>query len=286
MNSKFVFGLVALAALAAFAPGLAAPADPQLDQGMRQVQEGELQPGIATLEGVVQRLEHTAAARHEVALAHVWIAIARLGLNQSNLARTSMAAAVQADPTLSLGADEFPPQVVLLFEDVRSQAASVAAAPSAAPAAKKKGGGKGLLIGGAVAVVGGGAALAAGGGGGGSVTTTTVPVTTAAVCTDPATSALPVFTFPVNGSTVRGVVSVSCPLPANFAQSCVDFVAYSVLPDCGRTFTLIGRPNTPPFSAVWDSATVPNGQHCLECGLWDKQGRPGPVQHITITVAN
>lgn len=283
--SSLRFAVVALAALAALPPGLAAPADPQLDQGMRQVQEGELQPGIATLEAVVRRLEHTAGAGHDVALAHVWIAIARLGLNQSNMARASMAAAVKADPRLTLGADEFPPQVVLLFDDVRTQAASTAAAPSPAPPAKK-GGGKGLLIGGAVAVVGGGAALAAGGGGGGSVTTTTVPVTTAAACTDPAASALPVFSFPVNGSTVRGVVSVSCPLPANFAASCVDFVAYSVLPDCGRTFTIIGRPTAPPFSAVWDSATVPNGQHCLECGLWDKQGRPGPVQHITITVAN
>ena len=82
------------------------------------------------------------------------------------------------------------------------------------------------------------------------------------------------------------MISVSCQTPAAFPPSCIAFVAYSVLPQCGRTFTLIGQPTAPPYGVVWDSATIPNGTHCLECGLWDLQGRFGPVQHITVTISN
>ena len=48
------------------------------------------------------------------------------------------------------------------------------------------------------------------------------------------------------------MVSVSCQIPADFPTSCIAFVAYSVLPSCGRTFTLIGQPTAPPYNVVWD----------------------------------
>jgi hypothetical protein len=261
----------------------AAPAtDVEIERGIRQVHEGELQAGIATLEAALQRPAGTTAAR-DVALAHVWIGIAHMGLDQLNEARASMRAAVEADRTLTLSPDEFPTQVVLLFQDATAGLAPApAVTPPAPPAPVKKGHGKAVLIGGAVAATAAGVVVATGG----SASPTPRPSPTSVTCTDPAQTALPVFAFPANGATVRGVVSVSCQVPADFPTSCIAFVAYSVLPSCGRTFTLIGQPTAPPYGVIWDSATVPNGVQCLECGLWDTQGRPGPVQHVTVTIAN
>jgi hypothetical protein len=261
--------------------GLDGPADPEIERGVRQVQEGELQAGIATLEGAVLR---PGVARRDVALAHVWIGIAHLGLDRPGPARASMQAARDADPTLALSPDEFPPHVVLVFQEAVA-AAPVAPPPVPAPESQpgrppeKKGHGRAYLIGGAAAVAAGGIALAAGG-------PAPSPSPSPLTCTDPAQSGQPAFDFPTNGATIRGVVSVSCQPPAGFPTACIQFIAYAVLPQCERTFSLIGQPSAAPYTAVWDSATVPNGVHCLECGLWDRQGRPGPVQHVTVTVAN
>jgi hypothetical protein len=187
------------------------PSDDALARGMRQVEGGEFDAAVVTLDGVVRRFAAQASPPRELARAYLYLAIAYLGLSQEQTAKATFLDALKADRTLVLSTGEFPPRIVQFFQQVKKEsedaaakvpaaapatvAAPAAPAPPAtapgpaarpsAPAAEKKGGSKALLVvgGGAAAALVGALALGGGGGdtdGGGvpaptTTTTTTLP---------------------------------------------------------------------------------------------------------------
>jgi hypothetical protein len=126
--------VLALAA-GVFARGVMAR-DPQLESGIRQVQEGEMATALVTLDDAIQRLSRPGAPVRELALAHVWSGIARLGLGSKSAAQESMRRAIQADPKLTLSSQEFPPHVVLMFDEIRNEVAN-RTAPAAAATSRR-----------------------------------------------------------------------------------------------------------------------------------------------------
>jgi len=170
-----------------------ATADAELQRGIRQVEDGDYDPAIVTLDAAARRLGGDPAHARDLSQAYLYLGIAYIGKGHEAAAKAKFREAVAQIKDLTLSPDKFPPKVIDLFEAARAEARAQAtpapaAAPSAAPAAasaKKGGGGKTILIVGGLAAVGGGVALAAGGGGGGSSgsaggggatpTTTTLP---------------------------------------------------------------------------------------------------------------
>jgi hypothetical protein len=150
-------------------------ADAELQRGIRQVEDGDYDPAIVTLDAAARRLAGDPTRVRDLSQAYLYLGIAYIGKGHEAAAKAKFREAVAQIKDLTLSADKFPPKVIDLFEAARAEAQAQsapvpAAAPSAAPAAsaKKGGSGKTILIVGGLAAVGGGVALAAGGGGGGS----------------------------------------------------------------------------------------------------------------------
>jgi hypothetical protein len=159
------------------------PTDFGLSEGMKQVDEGEFDNAIVTLDTAARRLAADPKRVRELSQAYLYLGIAYVGKGHEAAAKAKFREALAGMKDLSLSAERFPPKVVDLFEAARADARAESPLPTsaAAPAPPaKKGGGKGLLVVGGLAVVGGGVALAAGGGGGGgsSPTTTTAAAQT------------------------------------------------------------------------------------------------------------
>jgi hypothetical protein len=168
-------------------------ADADLLRGIRQVEDGDYDPAIVTLDAAARRLTGDPARARDLSQAYLYLGIAYIGKGHEAAAKAKFREAVAQIKDLTLSPDKFPPKVIDLFEAAREEARAQAtpapaAAPTPAPAAvaKKGGSGKTLLIVGGLAAVGGGVALAAGGGGGGggggstggggaTPTTTTLP---------------------------------------------------------------------------------------------------------------
>jgi hypothetical protein len=161
--------------------------DPEVLEGIRQVDEGDYDAAILTLDTAARRLARDPARAQEVAQAYLHLGVAYLGKGHEASARAQFREALARVKDLDLSPEKFAPKVIEAFEQARAESGrgAVAAAPAPPPdhpapvaatqaAAEKKGGGKGLLIGGLlVAGVGGGVAVAAGGGGGGGSATPT-----------------------------------------------------------------------------------------------------------------
>lgn len=168
---------LALAVLAPPAAQAQAPArDPEVDKGVAQVDEGDYDAAIFTLDTAARRLAADPARLREMSRAYLYLGIAYVGKGHEAAAKAKFREALAGMKDLSLSPEKYPPKVIDLFEAARSEAA--ASAPAAAQPPRKGGGSKGLLIGLGAVAVGGGVALAAGGGGGGSETTTGGQTTT------------------------------------------------------------------------------------------------------------
>ena len=173
-------GLVLLVGLTGATMSRAQTADDfGLAEGMRQVDEGEFDAAIVTLDTAVRRLAADAKRVRELSQAYLYLGIAYVGKGHEAAAKAKFREALAGIKDLSLSAERYPPKVIDLFEAARADARVPAPAATPIPAAAKRGGGgKGLLILGGAAVVGGGVALAAGGGGGSSSASTTTPLPT------------------------------------------------------------------------------------------------------------
>jgi hypothetical protein len=157
-------------------PIVAQPAqDPDLTRGIKQVDDGEYDAAILTLDGAARRLAQDPRKGRELSMAYLYLGIAYIGKGQEAAARARFREALQQAGDLTLNPEKYPPKVINVFEAARDEVKS-AAAP-AAPA-KKGGSGKLILIGVGLAAVGG-VALAAGGGGGSSPSTPSTPTTPA-----------------------------------------------------------------------------------------------------------
>ena len=168
-----------------------ATADAELQRGIRQVEDGDYDPAIVTLDAAARRLAGDPGRSRDLSQAYLYLGIAYIGKGHEAAAKAKFREAVAQIKDLTLSPDKFPPKVIDLFEAARAEARaqatpapSAAATPAPAAASKKGGGGKTILIVGGLAAVGGGVALAAGGGGGGGSTggggLTPTPTTTPA----------------------------------------------------------------------------------------------------------
>lgn len=164
-----------LSLIASVLPALPAQALPQttpveLTQGIRQVEEGDLDAAIMTLDTAIQRLAGIPGRQAELALAHFYLGVSHLGMNQGERAKTEFKEAWRNKLEIDLDPKKFPPRVIQAYEEAKREASREQGQVSTA---KAKGGGnsKALLIVGGLAAVGGGVALA----GGSSPSSTSAP---------------------------------------------------------------------------------------------------------------
>lgn len=161
--------------------------DADVQKGIAQVDEGDYDGAILTLDNAARRLTADKTKTNDLAQAYLYLGIAYIGKGREAAAKAKFREAVAQIKTLSLSADKFPPKVVDLFEAAKAEEAKAAAVPAPTPGAssastpaapeKKKGGGKAIFIVGGLAVAGGAVALAGGGSGGSSSSTPTTPTT-------------------------------------------------------------------------------------------------------------
>jgi hypothetical protein len=173
LETPRVFLAVAAVFLCGFTGlGFAQSDDPErlLADGIRQVEEGDLEVAVITLDTAVQRLSQPPAKEKDLVLAHLYLGMAHLGLSQWERAKEEMRAAWRNDHELRLDPKKFPPRVIQLYAEVSGAATAPAAtdAPIVSPSPKAGGGSgksKGLVIGalGAAAVAVGAIAISGGG---------------------------------------------------------------------------------------------------------------------------
>jgi hypothetical protein len=164
MRTRVCLALLAVMGLGTPAP-LPASTDSDLQAGIRQFKEGDLQAAVISLDRTVERLRPEAASRRdELVEAFVYKGAALVGLAQEEPAKAAFREALRLDPQRRLSEDTFSRRVVRVFEAAREgKTESVLMPPSTA--AKKAGIGAlgiGAIVGG-VALAGGGVAVAAGG---------------------------------------------------------------------------------------------------------------------------
>jgi len=147
---------------------LAQPAEATADlaQGIRQVEEGELETAVVTLGSAVSALSGKQGREKELSVAHLYLSMAHLGLSEWEVAKANMRLAWRNDHAMRLDPKQFPPRLLQLYEEIRREDGEGARAPSAraaeapsADARPRKGHSKALLIAGAGL---GGAGLAVG----------------------------------------------------------------------------------------------------------------------------
>jgi hypothetical protein len=174
------------------APLRAQAPDPELENGIRQAQEGDYEAALLTLDAAVRRLANEKGREKDLSRGYLYLSVAYFGLGQQEAAKARFREAWKAQPGLQISASEFPPRIFRFLQEARSEAEKAAPVPAAAPsptaaptpatrptpaatpqaapspAAKKGGGSKALIILGVGAALAAGAAAAAGGGGGGA----------------------------------------------------------------------------------------------------------------------
>lgn len=167
----------ALELAAAHPSGTAQPAvtDADLVRGIRQVDDGDYDAAILTLDNAARRLSADPAKAKELSEAYLYLGIAYLGKGHEGAAKAKFREAIKQIHDLSLSPEKFPPKVINLFEEAKDEVTrSPQDQASSGKTAQKKGGSKTvLLVAGGVALAGGAVAAAAGGGGGATATTTT-----------------------------------------------------------------------------------------------------------------
>lgn len=150
MFSRILALLVALSAVVtAPEPNAAQNA---LATGVRQVQDGEFEAALATLDLAARELSKDPSRVRDVARAYAYMGVAYLGLRQDGLARSRFLRALSLDRDLRLSPDEFSARSIRAFEAAREESRQEA---SLAKEARKKRGKGGLIllgVGGATAV--------------------------------------------------------------------------------------------------------------------------------------
>jgi hypothetical protein len=144
-------------------------ADPDVQRGVSQVEDGDLDGAVAVLDAAIKKLSAERGHEKDLAAAHLYLAMAHLGLSQIESAKVDVRAAWHNDRDMKLDPARFPPTLIRMYEETRREA-SAKATPvptrTARPAVTRKGGGNtGIVLGvlGGAAVVGGVVAAAGGG---------------------------------------------------------------------------------------------------------------------------
>jgi hypothetical protein len=213
MNRKLISLIATLAiGIPSYGHAQGGPPASELAVGMRQVEEGDLDAAVITLDTVIQRLATVKGTEKDRATAHLYLSMAHLGLSQWERARAEMREAWRNNKELRLDPLKFPPRVLQTFEEAKQDAKGTDASqplskdqPSPPPgptpqvvSADKKGGSKGLLVIGGLALAGGG--VAAAGGGSNPPSPTPLPASTPVISTPPQEADLSGAVVSCNGS--------------------------------------------------------------------------------------
>jgi hypothetical protein len=99
----------------------AAPSGPSMREGIRLVDEGDLQSAVTTLTTALERLDAAHAPERERALGYVYLGMAQLGLGHQDPARASLRLAYLLNQGGRLDAKRFPPRVVRLYDEVGTE---------------------------------------------------------------------------------------------------------------------------------------------------------------------
>lgn len=114
-----IAALACVLSLAAPAPIPGAGRTSALAEGKRQLREGALDDALVTLDTAIRQLAADPKRAHELALAYAYLAEAFLGLGQPSLAQAKLLKALQAEPGLALGPQEFPRNVRNALDEAR-----------------------------------------------------------------------------------------------------------------------------------------------------------------------
>jgi hypothetical protein len=143
-------------------PSFAQVTDPEVVKGIKQVEDGDYDGAILTLDNAARRLASNPAKFRDLSQAYLYLGISYAGKGHAAAVKAKFREALGQTKDLSLSPEKFPPKVINLFEAAKQERTQ---AP--APEAAKKGAGgshKGLFIGlGVAAAAGVGIAVAAGG---------------------------------------------------------------------------------------------------------------------------
>lgn len=157
-RNSLATGLAILLAVAVPAAPQGVVADPDVARGMKQVDEGDYDAAILTLDAAVRRLAAERGRQAELGQAYLYLGVAYLAKGHETSARARFRDALRQVRDLDLSPDRFAPRVIELFEKTRDEVATT-------PVARKQGGASKLpLVIGGLALAAGGVALAVGGG--------------------------------------------------------------------------------------------------------------------------
>lgn len=154
--------------------------DPEVARGIKQVEDGDFDLAILTLDAATRRLAEVAGQSKVLAQAYVYLGVAYLAKGHETAAKANFREALAQVSDLRLSPDKFPLRVIELFEKAREEVQVRKEAPKPAPSvasgspppAKRGGSKKALVIAAGAAAAAGGIALGVGGGSG-----TSTPVT-------------------------------------------------------------------------------------------------------------
>jgi len=272
-------GLVAGSLPAAAQP---APSDSEVVKGIRQVDEGDYDAAIVTLDAASRRLAGDPARVRDLSQAYLYLGIAYVGKGHEAAAKAKFREAVRQIKDLVLSTDKYPPKVIDLFEAAREEVNRAAPAPSAsapsasapapAPPAKKGASHKGLIIGGVVLAGAGVAVAAAGGGGGGS-----------AAVTPPDTRTSQTFTGNLPANETRGFTVTASKSGALEATLTWSTRTLSLTIDCqehGPPYNQCGHSNRTTDTSASLTATVTQKEYDIIVNNFNDAG-PEP---FTLTV--
>jgi len=192
VSQRLFLGLtLALFALPGSTLAQEAVTDPEVIEGIAQVEDGEYGTAVLTLDRAARRLSGDPDKTRDLSQAYLYLGIAYFGQGHEAASKANFRDAIRQFGDISLNPELYPPAIINLFEAAREEAGEAVPATATAPAPpqppgeeKKGGSNKVLLLVGAAVLVGGGVAVAAGGGDSGSTTSAGPSSVTASVSPD------------------------------------------------------------------------------------------------------
>jgi len=122
-----------------------------LELGIRQVDKGNFEAALLTLDTVIRGLLEEGAESTELADAYVYLGVVYAGLGQEGLAKRKFRLAIQQEPGLRLTPDRFSAKVIRVFDAAREAETAAVALQDEVKKGRGKGGWILLGLGGAAA---------------------------------------------------------------------------------------------------------------------------------------
>jgi putative NIF3 family GTP cyclohydrolase 1 type 2 len=119
------------------APEAPASAESAVAAGVRQVEEGDFEAAVATLEAANARLRGDPRRVRLLVQADIQLAVAHVALDQTPAAVQAFTEALTLDPQLRLPTDRFSPKVLRAFETARAQTTARTASPGHSSSGRK-----------------------------------------------------------------------------------------------------------------------------------------------------